>query len=88
MTNMTPGRDSAGLGFVLDFLRVLWSVEHQLKSASKRMERRLGITGPQRLVLRRSGRPEIVAPGASWTVDREGRAVKTPRGRVRGDGAS
>lgn len=36
----------------LDFLRLLWSIEHHLQSTSKRMEARLGITGPQRLVLR------------------------------------
>ena len=40
------------LGEVLDFLRLLWAVEHRLKSASKQMEQRLGVTGPQRLVLR------------------------------------
>jgi MarR family transcriptional regulator, organic hydroperoxide resistance regulator len=37
---------------VLDFLRLLWGIEHRLQSASKRMEAALGITGPQRLVLR------------------------------------
>jgi MarR family transcriptional regulator, organic hydroperoxide resistance regulator len=37
---------------VLDFMRLLWSVEHGLQSTSKRMESTLGITGPQRLVLR------------------------------------
>jgi MarR family transcriptional regulator, organic hydroperoxide resistance regulator len=37
---------------VLDFMRLLWSIEHGLQSNSKRMESRLGITGPQRLVLR------------------------------------
>jgi DNA-binding MarR family transcriptional regulator len=43
----TPPLDST-----LDFLRLLWSIEHRLQSASKRMEARLGITGPQRLVLK------------------------------------
>ena len=37
---------------VLDFLRLLWSIEHGLQRTSKRMERQFGITGPQRLVLR------------------------------------
>jgi DNA-binding MarR family transcriptional regulator len=37
---------------VIDFLRLLWRVEHALQAKSKRMELRLGITGPQRLVLR------------------------------------
>src|SRR5271167_4910930 len=37
---------------VLDFLRLLWSIEHGLQRLSKRMQGQLGITGPQRLVLR------------------------------------
>jgi len=37
---------------VLDFMRLLWSIEHGLQRMSKRMEGELGITGPQRLVLR------------------------------------
>ncbi|HEY7289978.1 MAG TPA: MarR family transcriptional regulator [Vicinamibacterales bacterium] len=49
-------RSSEDSGFeldpVLDFMRVLWSVEHGLKRASKRMENDFGVTGPQRLVLR------------------------------------
>ena len=47
--------ESAGtldLDPILDFMRLLWSVEHGLQSTSKRMEATLGITGPQRLVLR------------------------------------
>ncbi len=41
---------------VLDFMRLLWSIEHGLQKMSKRMESELGITGPQRLVLRVVGR--------------------------------
>jgi MarR family transcriptional regulator, organic hydroperoxide resistance regulator len=37
---------------VLDFMRLLWSIEHGLQRMSKRMESEIGITGPQRLVLR------------------------------------
>ncbi len=36
----------------LKLLRLLWQVHHGLQSASKRMERDLGVTGPQRLVVR------------------------------------
>jgi hypothetical protein len=48
---------------VLDFMRLLWSIEHGLQRMSKRMEAELlGITGPHRLVLRLVGvrgcRPE------------------------------
>lgn len=37
---------------VLRFLELLWAVAHGLERTSKRMNRELGITGPQRLVLR------------------------------------
>jgi len=40
------------LGPELDFLRELWALDHALQKRSKRMERELGITGPQRLALR------------------------------------
>ncbi len=33
-------------------MRLLWSIEHNLQATSKRMEGQLGITGPQRLVLK------------------------------------
>jgi MarR family transcriptional regulator, organic hydroperoxide resistance regulator len=47
---------------VLDFMRLLWSIEHGLQRMSKRMEGELGITGPQRLVLRVVGRfPDVSA---------------------------
>jgi DNA-binding MarR family transcriptional regulator len=50
------------LGEVLEFMRLLWAVDHGLQSTSKRMESTLGITGPQRLVLRLVGRfPGITA---------------------------
>lgn len=50
------------LGEVLDFMRLLWAVDHGLQSTSKRMEVKLGLTGPQRLVVRLVGRfPDIAA---------------------------
>jgi DNA-binding MarR family transcriptional regulator len=48
----SPGPETPKLNSTLDFLRLLWSIEHHLQSTSKRMEARLGITGPQRLVLK------------------------------------
>ncbi len=47
----------------LDFMRLLWGIEHSLQSTSKRMEARLGITGPQRLVLRIVSQFPGVTPG-------------------------
>lgn len=50
------------LGEVLEFMRLLWAVDHGLQSTSKRMESSLGLTGPQRLVVRLVGRfPGITA---------------------------
>jgi MarR family transcriptional regulator, organic hydroperoxide resistance regulator len=51
------------LGEVLDFMRVLWGVDHGLQSISKRMEARLGVTGPQRLVVRILGRLQGISAG-------------------------
>jgi MarR family transcriptional regulator, organic hydroperoxide resistance regulator len=48
----TPSNQQYPLDPILDFLRLLWSIEHGLERLSKRMETELGITGPQRLVLR------------------------------------
>jgi DNA-binding MarR family transcriptional regulator len=48
---------------VLDFLRLLWNIEHRLKRTSKRMRSTLGITGPQRLVLRIVGQFPGVSAG-------------------------
>jgi DNA-binding MarR family transcriptional regulator len=37
---------------VLEFLRLVWELNHHLQSTSKRMRDVLGVTGPQRLALR------------------------------------
>jgi DNA-binding MarR family transcriptional regulator len=47
---------ASSLGDVLTFMRVLWAVDHGLRSGSKRMAQTAGVTGPQRLVLRMVGR--------------------------------
>src|SRR5258708_13404742 len=54
---------AARLGRVLEFMRLLWAVDHALQSTSKWMEVRLGITGPQRLVIRMIGCFPGVSPG-------------------------
>ena len=45
----------------LTFMRALWRVAHALQKTSKRMSLELGVTGPQRLVLRVVG----LSPGVS-----------------------
>jgi DNA-binding MarR family transcriptional regulator len=52
----------SALGVALDFMRLLWSVDHGLQRRSKRMEVELGVTGMQRIVIRLIGRyPEVAA---------------------------
>lgn len=68
---MTPRPDAAihettelpPLGKVLDFLRLLWAVDHGLNRMSKRMEVDLGVTGPQRLAVRFIGRFPGISAG-------------------------
>jgi DNA-binding MarR family transcriptional regulator len=49
--NTRPPLDEA-----LEFMRLLWAVDNRLQSTSKHMEATLGLTGPQRLVVRLVGR--------------------------------
>jgi DNA-binding MarR family transcriptional regulator len=37
-------------------MRLMWAVDHALQQASRRMKATLGVTGPQRLVVRMVGR--------------------------------
>jgi DNA-binding MarR family transcriptional regulator len=46
---------------VLQFMQLLWALVHTLQKTSKRMSRELGVTGPQRLVIRVVG----LCPGVS-----------------------
>ena len=52
------------LGRVLDFMRLMWAVNHGLTQISKRMARTLGVTGPQRLVVRIVGQRPGISAGA------------------------
>jgi DNA-binding MarR family transcriptional regulator len=57
------------LGRVLDFMRLLWAVDHGLTRLSRKMERTKGVTGPQRLVVRVVGqRPGISAGELAQTL--------------------
>ncbi len=53
----------ADLGQAFEFMRALWAVDHQLQSASKRLEVTAGVTGPQRMVIRLVGRFPGLAAG-------------------------
>lgn len=52
---------AADLPDILQFMQLLWAVVHGLEKTSKRMSSDLGVTGPQRLVLRVVG----LFPGVS-----------------------
>lgn len=56
------------LGDVLDFMRLLWAVDHALQQRSKQMLLAYGVTGPQRLVLRVVGRYPGIAAGELASV--------------------
>ena len=51
------------LGDNLEFMRLLWAVDHGLHSTSKRMNATLGVTGPQRLVIRMTGKFPGISAG-------------------------
>jgi DNA-binding MarR family transcriptional regulator len=51
------------LGAVLEFLRALWSVNHALESTSRKMKSQLGVTGPERMVVRLVGRYPGISAG-------------------------
>jgi MarR family transcriptional regulator, organic hydroperoxide resistance regulator len=58
----TGQRPTEALTENLAFLQLLWAVDHGLRSISKRMQSTIGMTGPQRLVLRMLGRTPRVMP--------------------------
>jgi DNA-binding MarR family transcriptional regulator len=60
-TAPTPESTLTTLPDVLQFMQLLWAVSHGLERRSKRMTSDLGVTGPQRLVLRVVG----LSPGLS-----------------------
>jgi DNA-binding MarR family transcriptional regulator len=53
---LTDRTSLPALGETLDFLRLIWAVDHALLRTSRRMEMTLGVTGQQRLVVRIVGR--------------------------------
>jgi DNA-binding MarR family transcriptional regulator len=52
----------------LEFMQVLWALNHGLEATSKRMNARLGVTGLQRLVVRLVGKTPGVSAGGLATA--------------------
>jgi hypothetical protein len=63
--------DRVSLGRALDFMRLLWAVEHGIGRISRHMEQALGLTGPQRLVVRLLGQRPGISAGALPLCQRE-----------------
>jgi DNA-binding MarR family transcriptional regulator len=61
MDTESQGAERPNLPDVLQFMQLLWAVVHGLQRTSKRMTGEIGVTGPQRLVLRVVG----LCPGLS-----------------------
>jgi DNA-binding MarR family transcriptional regulator len=59
----SAGPDVKPLGETLSFMQLLWALTHGMESASKRMHAELGVTGPQRLVLRIVGHHGRISAG-------------------------
>lgn len=67
-TKGAPGAREASLGEALDFMKLLWRLDHALQTTSRRMAESLGVTGPQRLALRVVGRFPGITPGETAAV--------------------
>jgi DNA-binding MarR family transcriptional regulator len=60
---MTPASSQSQVIDAFEFMRLLWALDHGLQSRSKRMLAALGVTGPQRLVVRAVGRQPGISAG-------------------------
>ena len=58
----TPASEKR-FGSVLEFMRLIWALDHGLQSLSKRMHASFGLTGPQRVTLRVLGRRPGISAG-------------------------
>lgn len=63
-----PHAADAPLGKVLDFMKLLWRLDHALQRTSRKMSSSVGVTGPQRLALRIVGRFPGITPGETAAV--------------------
>ena len=69
MPNATDASQRLPLPDTLQFMKMLWGLSHALDRASKQMAGTIGVTGPQRLVLRVVGlRPGVSAGDLAGTL--------------------
>ncbi len=75
----TPRSDTAtGLGSALTFLRALWGVNHAMERFSRSMQKRHGVTGPERLFIRVVGQKPGITPAELADVLQVHRSSITP----------
>ena len=68
MSDAPIDRPETGLGKTLSFMKQLWALSHALDARSKRMQRELGVTGLQRMVVRMVGRDPGIGAGELASV--------------------
>lgn len=74
-------------GETLQFMQRLWDLAHALDVRSKRMARELGVTGPQRLVVRLVGQlPDVTASQIAAALGMHPSTLTGVLGRLRRDG--
>lgn len=87
MTKQADSTASYPLGPALDFLQRLWRLNHALEKVSSHMERRLGVTAQQRLILRCVGRyPGMTAGQLASLLHVDPGTVSASIGRLEGRG--
>ncbi len=75
------------LGGALDFLERTWRVNHAMQRVSNRMARDLGLTGPQRLVVRCVGKyPGLTASQLASLLHLDRGTVSAALNRLEGKG--
>lgn len=74
-------------GETLQFMQVVWNLAHALDVRSKRMARTLGVTGPQRLVIRVIGQsPDLTASEIAATLGLHPSTLSGVLSRLEGHG--
>jgi DNA-binding MarR family transcriptional regulator len=87
MTRARRASASYPLGEALDFLQRLWQLSQSLEKLSRRMEKRVGVTAPQRLIVRCLGKyPGITAGQLATLLHVDPGTISASLNRLEGKG--
>jgi MarR family transcriptional regulator, organic hydroperoxide resistance regulator len=87
MTKPDAQRPSYPLGPALDFLQRLWQLNHAMERVSSKMEKHLGVTAQQRLILRCVGEyPGITSGNLAGVLHLDPGTVSTSLRRLEAKG--